>query len=220
MNIQTAPSTRRGDETKARILAAATELIHARGYKNTGLHEILEASGVPKGSFYFYFRSKEDLATELISRYRKSFQEDAVVRFFPPDGDPIAQILGFYRDIARFQTDGGCKMGCLIGNLAAEVTDGHEGMRREVLGCFNDIKELIAAALTRGQTTGDLVADFSPQQASGFLLSVLEGTILLAKAGREPRAFVDSDAMLTRYLETLRATKAPAGTGMRAGGPR
>src|SRR5678815_3087013 len=67
----TQPATKKGEETRDRILAAATDLIHQRGYKATGVAEIVAASGVPKGSFYFYFASKEELGRVLLQRYRE-----------------------------------------------------------------------------------------------------------------------------------------------------
>ncbi|MGH7724253.1 MAG: TetR/AcrR family transcriptional regulator [Candidatus Eiseniibacteriota bacterium] len=218
MNELGVAPTRKGEETKARILAAATELIHQKGFKNTGLQEILDASGVPKGSFYFYFKSKEDLGRELLYRYRLFVREELTRSVFTGTGDAIPQVQAFFRQAIQYQTDGGCKRGCLLGNFAAETTDVHEDIRRELVACFDDLKQLIADALARGQRDGELADDFSPGVAGGFLLSMLEGTILLAKAVRGPGAFSDCETMLTRYLDTLRRKDVPAGSGAREGG--
>jgi TetR/AcrR family transcriptional repressor of nem operon len=56
-------------DTREKILNAAAQLIHRQGYNRTGLQEILTTAGVPKGSFYFYFKSKEDLALALVNRF-------------------------------------------------------------------------------------------------------------------------------------------------------
>ncbi len=216
MNELAVSPARRGEETKSRILAAATELIHRQGYKNTGLQEILDASGVPKGSFYFYFKNKEELGREILARYRATFREE-VIPIFASVREAIPQVEAFFREIARMQMDGGCKSGCLIGNLAAETTDVHDDLRREVVACLNDLRQLFADALARGQRTGELADDFVPAMAGGFLVSVLEGTILVAKARREPEAFRDCETMLTRYLDTLRRKNAPASGGSATG---
>lgn len=204
-----APATRKGEETRERILAAATELIHRQGFKETGLADILAASGVPKGSFYFYFKSKEDLGRELLSRYRVTARERLEREAFPPTGEVIPQIVEFFRRSAQVQADAGCEAGCLLGNLAAEVTNIHEDLRRELTQCFLDLKEAFADALERGQRNGELAADFAPDAAAEFLMSVLEGSILLAKARREPAAFDGVQASLTRYLDTLRNPSRP-----------
>ena len=206
----TGPLTRKGEETKDRILATATELIHRQGYKETGLADILAASGVPKGSFYFYFKSKEDLGRELLVRYRVVAREYLEREAFPPTGEVIPQITDFFTMSAKNQADGGCQAGCLLGNLAAEVTNIHEDLRREVVHCFQDLREAFEDALERGQRGGELAADFVPGAAAEFLMSVLEGSILLAKARREPAAFDGVQASLTRYLESLRNPARPA----------
>ena len=206
----TGPATRKGEETKDRILAAATELIHRQGFKETGLADILAASGVPKGSFYFYFKSKEDLGRELLVRYRAVAREYLEREAFPPTGEVVPQITEFFAMSAKNQVDGGCQSGCLLGNLAAEVTNIHEDLRREVVNCFLDLREAFEDALERGQRSGELAGDFVPGAAAEFLMSVLEGSILLAKARREPAAFDGVQASLTRYLESLRNPARPA----------
>ena len=207
------PATRKGEETRDRILAAATELIHQRGYKNTGVAEILTASGVPRGSFYFYFASKEELARVLIARYRLRLREE-LAKAFPEDAEAIPRIRAFFEESARMQTEGGCKSGCLLGNLAAEITDENEELRRGIAGTLHDLRQGLSEALARGQMRGELSADFVPEAGADFLLSVFEGSILLAKARRDPHALEASLTMLARYLETLRKRAAsipPAG---------
>jgi TetR/AcrR family transcriptional repressor of nem operon len=199
-----APATRKGEETRDRILAAATELIHAQGFKETGLADILAASGVPKGSFYHYFPSKEVLGRELLVRFRREVRAHLEREAFPPTGEVIPRFVAFFAESARQQTAGGCKAGCLLGNLAAEITNIHEDLRREVAQCFAELGEVFADALERGQRSGELAGDFVPAAAATFLVSVMEGSILVAKARREPEAFADVQVSLLRYLDSLR----------------
>src|SRR5690349_24968665 len=87
-----APVTRKGEETRNRILEAARRLIHERGYKNTGLQDILAESGVPRGSFYFYFPSKEALGLTLLSTYRARHHAELESTVFPPTGSATEQL--------------------------------------------------------------------------------------------------------------------------------
>ncbi len=212
------PATRKGEETRERILAVARELIHQHGFKQTGLADILTASRVPKGSFYFYFRSKEELATELLRRHRVVYREAMERDVFPPGGETIPQLVAFFRGSAQRQADDGCKSGCMLGNLAAEIGDMHEDLRREVVASFLEMREALAAVLARGQARGELKSDFAPEQAAEFLMSVMEGAVLLAKARREPAAFVAVEFSLARYLETLRNPAPPHSAGPTNGG--
>ena len=200
---QAAPATKKGEETRERILAAATELIHQRGYRATGVADILAASGVPRGSFYFYFASKEELGRELLARYREH-QRDGLRHAFPEGAPVIPTILAFFEATARSQAEGGCRSGCLLGNLAAEMTDENEGLRQELAGVLHDVQQAMAGAFARGQASGELSADFAPEAAADFVFSVFEGSILLAKARRDPRALEASMGMLARHLESLR----------------
>ena len=200
------PVTKRGEETKARILQVARELIHARGYKNTGLQDILDASGVPKGSFYLYFRSKEDLGRELIVHYRQMVRDGAAQRIaHVAERGAIPQILEAFRHSADAQSAGGCKSGCLLGNMAAEITDAHLELRREIAACFEDLTQAFAEVLAEGQRRGELARDLEVQSAAAFLVSVMEGTVLVAKARREPATFHACENSLVRFLDTLRA---------------
>jgi TetR/AcrR family transcriptional repressor of nem operon len=201
--------TRKGEETRNRILDAATDLIHRQGFKNTGLQEILEASGVPRGSFYFYFKSKEELGRELVVRYRQNSHRELESRPFPGPGPVVPQLMAFFEEGARAQAEGGCKAGCLLGNLAIELSDAQEDLRREVAGCFDDLRAMFARALAQGQTTGELASDFKPEAAAEFLVAVMEGAILVAKAQREPTSFEASLAMLNRFLHSLLSRPAP-----------
>jgi TetR/AcrR family transcriptional repressor of nem operon len=207
------PATKKGEETRERILAAATDLIHARGFKETGLSDILAASGVPKGSFYHYFPSKEDLGRELLVRYRHEARAFLEREAFPPTGEVVPQFVRFFEESARQQTEGGCKAGCLLGNLAAEVANIHEDLRREVAQCFVELREVFADALERGPRNGELAGDFAPEAAAEFLVSVMEGSILLAKARREPSGFAGVNASLIRYLASLRNPALPLSGG-------
>lgn len=211
MNVPASPTpaTKKGEETRERILAAATDLIHAQGFKETGLSDILAASGVPKGSFYHYFPSKEDLGRELLVRYRIEARAFLEREAFPPTGEVIPQFVRFFEESAREQTEGGCKAGCLLGNLAAEITNIHEDLRREVAQCFVELGEVFADALERGQRGGELAGDFDPAAAATFLVSVMEGSILLAKARREPGAFAGVQVSLIRYFDSLRNPARP-----------
>ena len=205
------PATKKGEEARNRILEAARRLIHERGYKNTGLQDILSESGVPRGSFYFYFPSKEALALTLLTHYRATHREELESTVFPPGGRAVEQIAAFFEHSVRRQMEGGCKRGCLLGNLAAELTDENESLRRAIADVFLDLRDIIARTLARGQAAGELKGDFDAASAAEFLLSVFEGSILMAKARRDPAALTASAQMLDRYLQTLRILGAHEG---------
>lgn len=82
-------------ETKERIIARGAELIHRQGFNNTGIKEILDAAEVPKGSFYFYFKNKEDFGLAVIDHYRSMFREMNAGLLTSTEGTPLERLEFF-----------------------------------------------------------------------------------------------------------------------------
>src|ERR1041385_5818309 len=91
-----ASRVRDGRSTRVAIIEAATRLMHVGGYQNTSLDDVLRESGVGKGNFYYYFRSKEDLGYAILDRVVQGFVERTLEpAFADATGDPVAQIHAF-----------------------------------------------------------------------------------------------------------------------------
>src|SRR6266481_6189656 len=126
---------REGRSTREAILEAASRLIHVHGYNHTSLDDVLRESGVGKGNFYYYFKSKEDLGYAIIDRITQAFVERSLgPAFADTDADPVTQIHGFLDRVLEAQRLRKCVGGCVMGNLAAEVADVHEGFRQRLPG--------------------------------------------------------------------------------------
>ena len=83
-------------ETKAKILQQGAELVYRQGFNNTGIQEILESAGVPKGSFYFYFKSKEQFGLELIDYYMEFFRVMIGTHLRKSDSPPLERLRAFF----------------------------------------------------------------------------------------------------------------------------
>src|SRR5262245_38632868 len=119
-----------GKSTREVLIEAASHLIHLKGYQNTSVDEVLTASGVGKGNFYHYFKSKEDLGYAILDRVVDAFLERALEPCFKdPDAPRMVQIRCFLSRIREAQHERNCVGGCVFGNLAAELSDVHEGFR-------------------------------------------------------------------------------------------
>src|SRR5580693_9524133 len=101
-------------ETRSRLLEKGGELVSARGFNATGVQEITAAAGVPKGSFYNYFDSKEAFAVAVLTEYGAILNQ----RRAPP----LARIARYFAGLAEFHERRRYAVGCLIGNMALEVT--------------------------------------------------------------------------------------------------
>ncbi len=176
----------KGAATRDQILNAAARLIHVQGYQCTTLDDVLRESGVGKGNFYYYFKSKEDLGYAMIDRTTQAFVERSLgPAFSDAEADPIAQIDAFLDRVLEAQRQRNCVGGCVMGNLASELSDVHEGFRQRLVGIFDIWRARLAEAVSRGQGRGSLRADVDAARVAQFLVAGLEGAILLSKVTRD-----------------------------------
>jgi len=176
----------KGAATRDQILNAAARLIHVQGYQCTTLDDVLRESGVGKGNFYYYFKSKEDLGYAMIDRTTQAFVERSLgPAFADAEADPIAQINAFLDRVLEAQRQRNCVGGCVMGNLASELSDVHEGFRQRLVAIFDIWRARLAEAVSRGQGRGSLRADVDASRLAQFLVAGLEGAILLSKVTRD-----------------------------------
>jgi TetR/AcrR family transcriptional regulator, transcriptional repressor for nem operon len=186
--VRPQPETKsqKGAATRDQILNAASRLIHVQGYQSTSLDDVLRESGVGKGNFYYYFKSKEDLGYAIIDRIKHAFVERGLgPAFADGDADPVGQLHAFFDRALDAQRQRNCVGGCAIGNLASELSDVHEGFRQRLAGIFDAYRDHLAEAIRRGQRSGRLRSDADAARVAQFLVAVLEGAILLGKVTRD-----------------------------------
>jgi TetR/AcrR family transcriptional repressor of nem operon len=176
----------KGAATRDQILNAAARLIHVQGYQCTTLDDVLRESGVGKGNFYYYFKSKEDLGYAIIDRTTQAFIERSLgPAFADTEADPVAQIAVFLDRVLETQRQRNCVGGCVMGNLASELSDVHEGFRQRLVSIFDIWRARLAEAVSRGQGRGCLRADVDAPRLAQFLVAGLEGAILLSKVTKD-----------------------------------
>ena len=200
MTVQTAPKIRGGKGTREVVIEAATRLIHLKGYQNTSVDDVLGASRVGKGNFYHYFKSKEDLGYAILDRVADAFVERALEPCFAdPDGPRLDQIRCFLGRVSDALRARNCIGGCVFGNLAAELSDVHEGFRARLASVFAAWRERLTLALRaeQGRGVGDACR---PEAVADFLVASLEGAILLTKLTKDIAVMEQCVAEMKRYL--------------------
>ncbi len=191
----------KGAATRDQILNAAARLIHVQGYQSTSLDDVLRESGGGKGNFYYYFKSKEDLGYAIIDRITQAFVERSLgPAFADTDADPVTQIHGFLDRVLEAQRLRKCVGGCVMGNLASELSDVHEGFRQQLAGIFDLWRVHLAEAVSRGQARGRLRADVDASRVAQFLVAGLEGSILLSKVAKDITVMERCVEELKRHL--------------------
>ena len=191
--------SQKGAATRDQILNAASRLIHVQGYQSTSLDDVLRESGVGKGNFYYYFKSKEELGYAIIDRIRRAFIERGLEpAFADTDADPLGQLHAFFDRVLDSQRQRNCVGGCAMGNLACELSDVHEGFRQQLAGIFDVYRDHLAETIRRGQQSGRLRPDADATRVAQFLVGGLEGAILLGKVTRDI-------TVIERCVEELKA---------------
>jgi TetR/AcrR family transcriptional regulator, transcriptional repressor for nem operon len=201
MTTQTAPRPRDGKSARELVIQAATHLIHLKGYQNTSLDDVLTASGVGKGNFYHYFKSKEDLGYAILDRVVDAFLDRGLEPCFAdPDGNRLAQVRCFLGRARDAQHERNCVGGCLFGNLAAELSDVHEGFRVRLSELFSRWRARLTRALEEAQERGEVTEACRPEAVAHFLVASLEGALLLTKLTKEIAVMDRCVEEMNRYL--------------------
>ena len=190
--------TSRGASTREALVERAADLFRAHGFRATSIGDVIEHAGVPKGSLYHHFPSKEELGYAVLDHWRDEFRARFLDEVTADAGPPPLDRIGRFLD--RFlaaQDAGACRGGCPFGTLAAEMADVHEGFRARLAETFQGFADAFAVQLRRAQEDGTLRADADPAALGTFLVATLEGGVLLAKVNR-------SSAALASALDTAR----------------
>lgn len=173
----------RTSDTREQILSAAQSLIELRGYSALGVAEICKTAGVPKGSFYYFFESKEALALAVIDEQWAEQRSDWA-RILEGGGDPLERLRQLFEATEATQFAGqqscGTVSGCMFGNLTLEMSNQTEAIRERLQGIFDAQVEMVRSVISEAEARGEAtVAD--PQEAARSVVAQLEGQVLFAK---------------------------------------
>jgi TetR/AcrR family transcriptional repressor of nem operon len=188
------------EDTKAKILYEGARLVHDKGFGSTGIQEILNAAGVPKGSFYFYFKSKEEFGLELIDFFMKFILNRMDTRFNDLTMSPLERLQTFFQDMEDYCTASGCKDGCPIGNMAQELGCLSDDFRAKVAHSFETMKFRIYHCLHDARKCGELDEALDPERLAEFILDGWEGALLRMKANRSIEPLVVFRKMVFKHL--------------------
>lgn len=169
-------------DTKQAIIEAAAPLIYGQGFHRTGLKEILDAAGVPKGSFYFYFKSKEDFGLALVEHYMRFMAGFAAPLMGDSSMPPLARLKRFFTVLAERQREAGFTRGCPIGNMAQEMSDLSPPLRERLNQALDAFSGAIGAVLAEAAGRGELPPGLNPATAAAFVVDAWEGALLRMKA--------------------------------------
>ena len=168
-----------------RLIESAVEVFHARGFNGCSVQDIVEAAGVPKGSFYNHFASKEALGVEVVRAYTALVGgyvvEAGAADILSGDGSPLARIRAYFEAVIEQNVSCGVRKGCLLGNFATELAPHSTEIARAVTDALDTWSAAVAQALVQAQESGELSMDADVDALARYLVDGYEGAAARAK---------------------------------------
>lgn len=188
--------------TKDRLIAAGAELFLTHSYQGTGILDILKACGVPKGSFYNYFPSKEDFALAVVDYHMEQSGEFVMQNLCNPELSPLERIAAYLDSISRGMVDCNFAIGCAFGTMAQEMSGLSPKLRTALSKAFQVQVDHITNCIQLGQAQGEIQPDLIPAKTAGFIMSSLQGAQIIAKTFLSEQPLYDVRDMI---IDTLLA---------------
>ena len=186
--------------TRDHILRCGGRIIHHKGFTATGLQEILQAAEVPKGSFYFYFKSKEEFGLALVDYYQAWFAEQVCPILKDATRPPLYRLAGFFLWFQRYFEQEGFIKGCPIGNLTQELGDVNPAFREKLKASLDGLISFIARLLQEAKDQGHLSTRLEPEATARFIISAWQGSLIRMKAVAGPEPLETFQAMTFEVL--------------------
>lgn len=177
------------NEIRAHILATGQRIMAGKGFSAVGLNEILKDAGVPKGSFYHYFSSKDAFGADMLAHYFDEYLAD-IDRTLSQPGLTMAQrLMNYWHQWRESQSFSECQGKCLAVKLGAEVADLSDTMRLTLVAGTSGIIERLADALEAGIAEGSLTIDGKPHAVAESLYQLWVGASVMVKIVRNMGPF-------------------------------
>lgn len=167
--------------TRDRIIETGAEIIHRKGFNHTGIQEILNAASVPKGSFYNYFKSKDDFGLQIIDYFSAHFKRIAKDTLEDTTVSPLNRIYGFLTAFMEYFESQNYAGGCPIGNLAQEMGDLSPAFRKKLSEAIDMMVDAYSRVLAAVQRDGKILKNLDIRDTARFIVAGWHGAIIQMK---------------------------------------
>jgi len=171
----------RAESTREKILYAAVDLFHEFGYNATSVQDIVRKANVPKGSFYNYFKSKEELAIAASDIF---FPNGLASLALENASSPVGRLRRYFRLTLKEMQRYEYVRGCLVGNFASEITNAAPALQKRVAEHLEEATRRIAVVISQAQEAREIEPGLPTMDLARFILNSLYGAILRSKTDR------------------------------------
>ncbi|MBD9562162.1 TetR/AcrR family transcriptional regulator [Pseudomonas sp. PDM09] len=190
--------SRQNPDTRDALIRCGTEILTEQGFMATGIDGVLKTVGVPKGSFYHYFDSKEDFGRAVMDNYAAYFANKLKRWFLDDSMTPLQRVLAFVEDAKGGMEKYQFRRGCLVGNLSQEVTILPAGFREHLDATLFSWQQQLATCLREAQDAGELARHVDCAELAAYFWIGWEGAVLRAR-------LVKSTAPLNTFINGFMA---------------
>ena len=184
------------------ILNAGLQLVFVNGYNATGIKEITESIEIPKGSFYNHFNNKEEFGLEVVKMYCDGGVEMYEKSFLDQEFSPTIRVENFFKRLIEvYSNELEFKLGCIMGNFSAELSDVNEKFRELLDDEFNRCEAVIKECLDEAVEQKEVNAAMDTSQTAAFILNSWHGAMLRMKSTGNSKPLMDCRDMIMSILK-------------------
>ncbi|WP_107853234.1 TetR/AcrR family transcriptional regulator [Oceanimonas marisflavi] len=187
-------------DTRQHLLDTGRDILAARGFSSVGLSTLLQQAGVPKGSFYHYFKSKEQFGQAMLEDYFSQYLTELDALFAQPALSGRERLMSYWNEWQRRYCSPQGRSDCLVVKLSAEVADLSEAMRLTLKAGTDKVIGRIQDCITAGVADGSLPAATKPALLATSLYQLWLGASLLTKLHRDAQHMDQAMAMTRQWL--------------------
>ncbi|MGA9725158.1 MAG: TetR family transcriptional regulator C-terminal domain-containing protein [Candidatus Binatus sp.] len=169
---------------REKILTEGLRVVHERGFAGASVRDIVQAAGVPQGSFTNHFVSKEAFCLEILDLYFKDFRATSQRTLRNDSLPPLKRLRAYIDSPIKYLNRIGWRNGCLVGNFSAEASEHSEIIRKRLVDIYEEMRHAVAYCLKAAVKIGEVPRKTDCDELAGFLVASLQGAILQAKVER------------------------------------
>lgn len=167
------------------LLNSGLDVLHHLGFNGCSVQDITQAAGVPKGSFYNHFESKEAFSAEILNLYWQKMADTSLRTLSDPNASPCERLRHFFDSLAAGLAHFDYERGCLLGNFGAELSEQSELVRDRLSILFASWTCSIENCVRDAQIAGEIRTDLDASVIAAFLVNAWEGAVLRSKVDQE-----------------------------------
>lgn len=169
--------------TKFRIVENAEKLLWHQGYEATSLNEVVDRAGVSKGAFFHYYPNKQAISQDVIRKYAAEQLIEPLQISLAGSGTVKEALFQWVSGMFEKYKENDFKGGCLLGNLALELSDQNDHAREEIKQHFLDLENLIVSALRPVAKERKIILE--PRQFARLFIASYQGVLMMVKVHKD-----------------------------------